>query len=196
MGKTHFGRVGFLSLLHTIKCYRLILLLVAANSWTLKLWNCNSWHNTNTFVDKGKGGTAPTGYKKIRHHMVNDVKHDGCHKSQLVASGNLTDLNTETVYSGVVSLRGIWLITLFSHLHELELWGTDVDIAYLEETTKEKVYIVGGPEFGDLIVHTLVICKKIYGLRSSDLHWNQLYANGLRSFVFVYASQKLTFGSV
>jgi hypothetical protein len=57
--------------------------------------------------------------------MVYDVKHDGRHKSCLVAGGHLTDPNTESVYSGVVSLHGIWLVTFLSELNELELWGTD-----------------------------------------------------------------------
>jgi hypothetical protein len=56
-----------------------------------------------TFLDKGKGGDAPMGYKKIRCHMVYDVKHDGRHKARLVAGGHLTDPNTDSV----VSLRGI-----------------------------------------------------------------------------------------
>jgi hypothetical protein len=64
----------------------------------------------NTFIDKGKGGTTPTGYKRIRCHMIYDVKHDGRHKARLVAGGHLTDPNTESVYSGVVSLRGIRLV--------------------------------------------------------------------------------------
>jgi hypothetical protein len=34
-----------------------------------------------TFVNKGKGGTAPNGYENIRCHMVHDVKNDGRHKS-------------------------------------------------------------------------------------------------------------------
>jgi hypothetical protein len=59
----------------------------------------------NTFVDQGRGGDAPAGYKKIRCHMMYDVKHDGRHKAILVAGGHLTDPNTESVYSGVVSLR-------------------------------------------------------------------------------------------
>jgi hypothetical protein len=61
----------------------------------------------NTFIDRGIGGIAPNGYKKIRCHMIYDVKHDGQHKAQLVAGGYLTDPSTESVYSGVVSLHGI-----------------------------------------------------------------------------------------
>jgi hypothetical protein len=30
-----------------------------------------------TFIDKGIGGEAPPGYKKIRCHIIYDVKHDG-----------------------------------------------------------------------------------------------------------------------
>jgi hypothetical protein len=41
-----------------------------------------------------------------------------------------------------------------AELNGLELWGADVGNAYLEAKTKEKVYIVGGPEFGSLEGHT------------------------------------------
>jgi hypothetical protein len=41
----------------------------------------------------------------------------------------------------------------------------DVGNAYLEATRKEKVYIVGGPEFGSLEGHVLVIDQALYGLR-------------------------------
>ena len=138
-----------------------------------------------TFVDKGKGGEAPAGYKKIRCHMIYDVKHDGRHKARLVAGGHLTDPNTDSVYSGVVSLRGIRLIVFLAELNSLELWGADVGNAYLEAKTKEKVYIVAGPEFGRLEGHTLLIDKALYGLRSSGLCWHQRFADVLRDMGFV-----------
>jgi hypothetical protein len=47
--------------------------------------------------------------------------------------------------------------------------GADVDIAYLEATTKDKVYIVGGPEFASLEGHSLVIDCALNGLRASGL---------------------------
>jgi Reverse transcriptase (RNA-dependent DNA polymerase) len=103
-----------------------------------------------TFVDLGPDGEAPPGYKKIRCHIIYDVKHDGRHKARIIAGGHLTDPNTESVYSGVVSLRGIRLIVFLADLNGLELWGADVGNAYLEAKTKEKVYIVAGPEFGPM----------------------------------------------
>jgi hypothetical protein len=53
----------------------------------------------NTWIDKGIGGTAPNGCKKIRCHMIYDVKHDWQHKAHLVAGGHLTEVNTESIYS-------------------------------------------------------------------------------------------------
>ena len=114
----------------------------------------------NTFIDKGTKGTPTSYYKKIRCHMVYNVKHDGRHKARLVAGGHLTDPNTESVYSGVVSLRGIRLVVFLAELNGFKLWGADFGNAYLEAKTKEKVYIVGGPEFGNLEGHTLLVDKE------------------------------------
>jgi hypothetical protein len=56
---------------------------------------------------------------------------------------------------------------------------------YLDEKTKEKVYIVGGPEFGSLEGHTLLVDKALlYGLRSSGLRWHEGLADVLRSIGF------------
>ena len=54
--------------------------------------------------DLGKGGKPPEGYKKVKLITVYDVKHDGWHKTWIVAGGHLTNIPTESVYSGVVSL--------------------------------------------------------------------------------------------
>jgi hypothetical protein len=63
----------------------------------------------DTFRDLGHKDTAspPTGYKKIHTHLIYDCKHDGRHKAPMVADGHLTDIPLESVYSGVVSLRGL-----------------------------------------------------------------------------------------
>ena len=61
----------------------------------------------NTFKDLGHKAPAPSGYKKIRTHLVYDCKHDGRHKARMVADGHLTTVPIDSVYSGVVSLRGL-----------------------------------------------------------------------------------------
>jgi len=46
----------------------------------------------NYFKDLGKHAPASKGYKCICCHFVFDIKHDGRHKSRLVAGGHLTDV--------------------------------------------------------------------------------------------------------
>jgi Reverse transcriptase (RNA-dependent DNA polymerase) len=99
------------------------------------------------------------------------------------SGGNLIDPNTESVYSGVVSRQGIQLIIFLAKLNKLELRGADDGNAYLEALTKEKVYIIAGPEFRDLAGHTLLIFKALYGLRSSGRCWH--HADVLRVMGFV-----------
>ena len=71
----------------------------------------------------------PAGYKKIRVHLVYAVKHDGRHKARLVADGHLTDVPNESVYSGVVSLRGLRLVVFLGELNGLEIWAADIGSA-------------------------------------------------------------------
>ena len=77
------------------------------------------------------------------------MKHDLRHKARFVAGGHLTDPPKDSVYSGVVSLRSLRLVALLAELNGLELWAANVGNAYLEASTKEKVYIIARPEFGD-----------------------------------------------
>jgi hypothetical protein len=112
--------------------------------------------------------------------MIYDVKYDGRHKVQLVAGGHLTNPNIESVYAGVVSLQGTQLIVFLAELNKLQLWGADAGNAYIKSTTREKVYIVGGPVFGFLEGHSSVIDCALYGLRSSSLCWHQRYSDVLR----------------
>jgi hypothetical protein len=58
------------------------------------------------FIDAGIYGQdkPPDGHKKIRAHLVFDVKHDGRHKAHYVAGGHLTNVPNASLYSGVVSL--------------------------------------------------------------------------------------------
>jgi hypothetical protein len=84
----------------------------------------------------------------------------------------------------VVSLRGIRILCFIAELNGLQVWGTDIGNAYLESFTKEKVYIVAGPEFGDREGCTLVIQKALYGLKSSGLRWHERFTDVLRSMGF------------
>ena len=103
--------------------------------------------------------------------MVLACKHDGCHKARLVAGGHLTPDPIHSVYSGVVSTRSLRLTIFLAKLNNMKAWAADIGNAYLEATTKEKLYIIAGPEFEELQGHILVIHKALYGLKSSGLRW-------------------------
>jgi Reverse transcriptase (RNA-dependent DNA polymerase) len=87
-----------------------------------------------TFIDKGHHTKvkAAIGYRKIRVHLIYDIKHDGRHKARLVADGHLTEIPLESVYYGVVSLRGFRIVLFLAKLNHLKLWSTDIGNAYLE----------------------------------------------------------------
>ena len=136
------------------------------------------------FTDLGLKGIPPPGYKKIRVHMVYDVKHDLKRKARLVADGNLTQVPIDSVYSSVVSLRGLRLTIFLAELNQLELWCTDVGNAYLEARTDEKIYIIAGNEFGLREGHTLIIHKALYGLRSSGARWWERFSEVLLEMGF------------
>ena len=113
-------------------------------------------------------------------HLVFDVKHDGRHRAHLVADGHLTDIPSDSTYSGVVSLRGFRMVVFLAELNHLETWATDIASAYLEAHTSEKICIKAGPEFGSLEGHVLVVDKDLYGLRTSGQRWHDRLAECLR----------------
>ena len=56
---------------------------------------------------------------------------------------------------------------LIAELNDLKIMAGDVGNAYLEALTKEKVYIIAGPEFGELEGTIMIINKALYGLKTS-----------------------------
>ena len=83
----------------------------------------NQLDKYETFEDAGdsKSTVAPKGYTKITVHLVFDVKDDGRHKVCCVAGGHLTEIPLDSVYSGVVSLRGLRVMLFLSELNQLEV---------------------------------------------------------------------------
>ena len=69
------------------------------------------------FIDFGKDGQLPAGCKKIGAHFVYDVKYDGIHKVIYMVDGHNTDIPLESVYSGVVTFRGLRLVVFLVELN-------------------------------------------------------------------------------
>jgi hypothetical protein len=45
------------------------------------------------------------------------------------------------------------MVAFLSERNGLDLWATNIGNAYLEAKTSELLFIIAGPEFGDLEVH-------------------------------------------
>jgi hypothetical protein len=81
--------------------------------------------------------------------MIFDVKMIGLvHNSCFVVGGHLTDPMVETVYSSVVTRESVRVMFLITTLNDLDILGADVQNAYINAKTCEKVYTTAGPEFG------------------------------------------------
>ena len=80
----------------------------------------------------------PEGHKKNIVHLVFDMDHDGRHKARLVASRNLTDMLLSSIYSSIVSLKGIQLVLFLAELNSLDSQRICIGNTYLEVKTKEK----------------------------------------------------------
>jgi hypothetical protein len=57
----------------------------------------------------------------------------------------------------------------------------DVGSTNLEEITKEKAYVIAGPEYGALEGHTLIIRKTLYGLRTSGARYHERFLGTLHT---------------
>ena len=86
----------------------------------------------NTLNDLGKNVIPPDKYKKIKVYLIYDIKHDITHKARCVADGNLTEIPFDSVYYGVVSLRGLRIMIFLAELNQLVTWKIDICNEYLE----------------------------------------------------------------
>jgi hypothetical protein len=71
-------------------------------------------------------------------------------------------------------------------LNDLDLLAGDVQNAYINVKTAEKVYTIAGPEFGSDQQRPAVIVRALYGLKSSGARWRDhlasiLHENGFAS---------------
>ena len=75
---------------------------------------------------------------------------------------------------------------ILRELSGLDIWQMDVGNVYLEAETKEKVYVIEDPEFGDLDSHVFVIVnvKALYGLKTSGIRWHEQFDDVMRDMKF------------
>ena len=134
------------------------------------------------FLDDDK---VPIGYQKIPCHMIFTIKMDLTRKARFVAGGHRTDPPKDSVYSSVVSRDSVRLGFMLAALNDLKVLAADVQNAYLNAPTKEKVYFMAGLEFGPANVgRPVLIVRAQYGLKSSGARWRDHMAGTLRDLNF------------
>jgi len=127
----------------------------------------------------------PPGFRMIPHRIILEIKMDFTRKARLVAGGHKTDPPAQLTYSSVVSRESVRIGFLIAAMYDLEPLAADVGNAYLNAPTKEKYYIVTGPEFGPLEQGKIaVIVRALYGLKSSGAMWRSHFAATLRDLGF------------
>jgi len=143
-------------------------------------------HN-NALAFKFNGNDkVPIGYKEIKCHMIFEVKMVGlvC-KARFVAGGHLTDLPKDSVYSSIVTRESVRIMLLVAALNDLDILGADIQNAYLQAETKEKVWSMAGAEFGSNQGRPCIIVRALYGLKSSGARFRDHLSTIIREQGFV-----------
>ena len=123
----------------------------------------------------------PVGHKLIKCHMIFDVKMISLQrKARFVAGGHMTDPPKESTYSSVVSRESVRLAFLAAALNGIDVLAADIQNAYLEAPTREKVYAIAGAEFGSNQGRPMKIVRALYGLKSSGKMFREHLAHTIR----------------
>lgn len=109
----------------------------------------------------------------------------------LVVGGNWNVLDNDETYSGVVGMDTIRMGFVLGELNNLKCCAADVSSTYLHGITREKVYFIAGPEFGEFEGRILIIYKSIYGLASSGARWHEVMS-GINAAIWASYQAKLT----
>jgi hypothetical protein len=126
-------------------------------------------------------GMIHVGSQWIPCHIILDIKVDFTRKARFVAGGHKTEAPKGITYSSVVSQDSICIAFLLATLNDVDILPADIGNAYLNE----KVHTTLGLEFGQIMAgKTAIICKALYGLRSSGAAWRAHLANTLHDLQY------------
>ena len=92
-----------------------------------------------------------------------------------MAGGHTTETPLTLTYLSVVSRDSVRIILLVAALNGLNIMACDIQNAYLMAGCREKIWTIAGPEFGPKKGTPMIICKALYGLKSSGaVFWAHL----------------------
>ena len=123
-----------------------------------------------------KGQRPPPGWKKSSGHIIFDVKMDGTRKSRWVKDGHRTPTPETSSYAGVVSRESKRIALTHAALHDIPVWGADIQNACLSAKSSEKHYIICGEEFGlENVGKVALIRRALYGGKAAGRdYWHHV----------------------
>ena len=119
----------------------------------------------------------PIGYTEITCHLIFDVKMDLTRKARYVAGGHLTDPPSSMTYASVVGRETVRIAFLLAALNDLKVLAGDIQNAYLNTFTKEKIYFRAGDEWKADKGKIIIITRALSRLNSSALMWRNHLAD-------------------
>ena len=123
----------------------------------------------------------PIGSKKINYHFIFEVKMDLTRKARLVAGGHLNkNVPRHTTYSSVVSRESVRICFTLAALNNLDVLSADIGNAYLNAKPLERCHVTVTDDllFGPAAKgRTAIICRALYGMKSSGNAWRLHFAN-------------------
>jgi hypothetical protein len=138
-----------------------------------------------TFLALRKGKDVLEGYKRVPYQIVFVVKYELRRKARLVAGGHRTDVPSEDVYSGVVSIDSVRLALFLSVLNDMRSCAADIGNAFLDGRSREHYAICAGSEFGTYAGCMLLIIGSLHWLRTSTARWHEYLSETLLAMGFV-----------
>ena len=118
---------------------------------------------------------------RIKIHLVFDIKMFTLQrKARLVADGYMTDQPKDMTYVTIVSRESVRLSFLAAALNDLDILSADIQNAYLEAQTCEKLWVWAGKEFGSNKGISMKIVRALYGLKSSGRMFRDTLARAIR----------------
>jgi hypothetical protein len=127
----------------------------------------------------------PIGSQWIPCHIIFDIKVDFTRKARFVAGGHKAETPKGITYSSVVSRDSIRIAFLLAALNDVDILAADIGNAYLNADAREKVHTTLGIEFGqNMAGKTAILCKALYGLKSSGAAWRAHLANTLHDLQY------------
>jgi Reverse transcriptase (RNA-dependent DNA polymerase) len=125
-------------------------------------------------------------FQEIRCHMIFDVKMEGLvRKVWFVAGGHTTKTPQSLTFASVVTRESVRLGFLIAAMNELEIVAADVRNTYLNADCWEKIWFIASPAFATKKGKVLIMCKALYGLKSSGAAWRVLFSSTLHELGYM-----------